>query len=361
MNTQIHNDLYLHNDSRIPGALGPFFNHEYIVYFSLVSNNWIMGLPKVPIQTNPEYDDWEIGPNHVDIYKEEYRVVRDIKLEDAQDCTIKNSDFSTEPPIDRQIEPWRIILYYTTEPDHLLDCDLDLHWSQKLTKGSHGYRHMEFYPFGKRIGGLTESFMYHYRTLFRAFNDDNQYWGWRYLSRAIHYLSDFGHPFHVKAMPYSELPRFFSNREAFFQVLAATHNGHEVYTQYRFREKSSIFRQALVSGSVKGEESARNFLHELKRYRKAAARDLKPIFNALINHWGDELVGIYSVMKKHGDMDSSKSIIYAQKAAQEVLFRDRNNPGLAVLDRVTARALERTGFMIGLFLRHVRNSLNEPA
>ncbi len=358
MNTKLTDDLYLHNDPRVTDALGPFFNHEYIVYFAVINNTWLMEQPAVNIEANPNYGDWEIGPHHVDLYKEEFREVRNIDPDDAQDCTVKNADFAVEPPAGKVVEPWKIILNYSTEPDHLIDCDLDLHWSQKLTRGSHGYRHMEFSAFGKRIGGLTESFNYHCQTLFRAFIDKNIYWGWRFLARALHYLSDFGHPFHVKAMPYSVLPKFIKNKEALFQILAATHNGHEVYTQNRFREGFPLFRQALVSGSTRGFGSEKNFFREMKRYRKGAARDLKPIYNALLTHWGDELVDIYAVMKQHGDLDSSKSIIHAQKAAQKILFSDHENPGLAILDRVTSRALERTGFMIGLFLKHVRDTIN---
>ena len=243
---------YLHDDHQLPHTYSPYFSHDYIDYFAILPHEWLLSLPPISIQANPNFGDRPSGPNHHDIYREGANQVREIPLEDALDSEERNGDFRLEPPLEQTIEPWKLILLYCTEPDWQLDCDLNLHWTQKLTKGSHGLRHMTFSLAGIRIGWLKESFLYYYSAAKRAWALGNQYWAWRFVARATHYLADLGHPFHTKAIPYQLLYKAFGKIKNLFQELAAMHNGHEVYAQYRFRTEFLPYKQNLIQGFIQG-------------------------------------------------------------------------------------------------------------
>ena len=357
-------DNYLHNDSQIPAAMGPFFNHEYINYHAILAQDWLMELKPVRVQANPNYQDWEYGPNHIDLYREGAEAIRTLDPEDSHDCAIRNGDFTAEPNLSATIEPWKInnskireyimqiLIYYCTEPDLDLDCDLDLHWSQKLTGGSHGYRHMNFSLFGKEFGNTQDCLDYYITSAKRAWKEGNAYWGWRFLARATHYMADLGHPFHTKVVPYRKFLKNILNKK----VLAAAHNGHEVFTQYRFRHGSPAFKQALMDGSKKGRYAQGDLMKVVKIYRKKSAKLLSQMFNAVTEKFGKKFIQLYDMNELNEEaqtMDLSKQTMLLEHNAQKFLFADPNHPGLAILDELTAKALEGVGYMLGFLLASI--------
>jgi len=349
-------DYYLHDDPRLPAAAAPWYTHEYITYFAVLTQDWLLNLPTVEVQANPQFGDWPVGPNHVDLYKEGAEVVRDIPLEDAQDCADRNGDFSPELPVGAKIEPWKILVLYPTEPDMELDTDLNLHPGQKVTQGSHGWRHMEFRVFGKKFGALRESFWYYFNAAKRAWVAGNAYWAWRFLSRATHYLADLGHPAHVKVFPYRMLFRILRHLKESFTVFSAAHNGHEVYAQARFRQGFMPFKEALVDGARLGSPHHGNFRYELERYCLNAKKQLTPIYTTLLHDFGDEFVHAYDKFDpaKEFGQDASQAVLSAEKEAHDILFRDPNNPGLQVLDRITTDLLREVGRMLGFLFATVK-------
>ncbi len=342
---------YLHDDPELGDAFGPYFTHEYLVYFSVIGIDEIMALEKVNVQSNPNFGNYQEGPNHIDIYKEIHQLKRIIHSDEASDPCIRNSDFSTEVPQDITIEPWKILVLYTTEPDMHLDCDLDLHPSQKLTKGSHGYRHMQFKILGKKFGITDQCSQYFYDSAIKAYKMGNHYWAFRFLARSIHYLADLGHPFHVKIAPPLELMKILTDKKRAFKIFAAAHNGHEVYTQKRFRDGFLPFKNALIRGSQQGFQSTENIRKRLKKYRKNAEKSINTLYKLLVFGFGDTLIDAYNIVDKYKDVDSSKSTAMAEKEACAVIFADPNNPILKELDQITENLLENVGYMYGLIFR----------
>jgi hypothetical protein len=342
---------YLHDDPELGDPFGPYFTHEYLVYFSVIGIEQIMNLEKVKVQPNPKFGDYLEGPNHTDIYKEVFQRKRAINPEDANDPCTRNSDFSIEVPQELTIKPWKILVLYTTEPDMHLDCDLDLHPSQKLTKGSHGYRHMQFKILGKKFGITDQCMRYFYNSALKAYKLGNPYWGYRFLARSIHYLADLGHPFHVKIAPPFELIKILTNKKRAFKIFAAAHNGHEVYTQKRFHQGFLPFKEALMRGSRQGFQSTENFHRKLKSYRKHAEKSIHELYKLLVFGFGDTLIDAYNIVDKYKDLDSSKSTAMAEKQACSVIFADPDNPILKELDRITETLVENVGFMYGLIFR----------
>jgi len=331
----------------------------------------MLDLNPVKVQDNPNYGNWEVGPDHVNIYKEKAKSTRNIKKFEAHDIALRNANYSTNIPESISIKPWKIIIYYSTVPDLDLDCSLDLHPLQDLTGGSHGHRHMQFKLFFKTVGCTEKCFSHYFNETLKAWKDKNQYWGYRYLSRATHYLADLGHPFHVKVAPYSKLFKYLFRLKNFKKYLTAAHNGHEVYVQYRLRQGFSPFKKAIQRGSSQGSEEAKsqpikkleNILQKIKEYRKHSAKLLKPMFNAIIEGFGEDLIACYNVDElkpEYQKLDYSKQCMMMEHKAQKVIFRDEHHNSLKKLDHLTEDALYEVGYMLGYLYGILKNKLPNP-
>lgn len=127
-------ERFLHSDPEMPSAWGPWFSHEHITYFAVMGVPEIMHLNPVKVKPSPRlYDSrFPINPAHADLYKEQYREVRRLDPFISFDYARRNGEFGTEPPVEKSIEPWKILVIYSTEPDLLPDCGLDLHPCQKI-------------------------------------------------------------------------------------------------------------------------------------------------------------------------------------------------------------------------------------
>lgn len=345
-------DYYLHNDPRLSWAWAPWFSHEYINYFSVNAFSKIMDLPPVPLKPNPRNTDdhWAIGPRHVDLYKESHQIVRQLDPFNSFAYETRNGDFSTKPPLDVSIEPWKILVLYGTEPDLLLDCDLMLDKRQKLTGGSHGWRHMQFNVFGLRIGVLLDSFKQNTRLARLAMNQENDYWGWRYLSRCMHYLADMGHPFHVKTAPTGLLLKIISSYTELFRIISTAHQSYEIYVEHRFREGFPVFKEALTKGALEGISSNLDVMKELHAYVRRSRNRLKPIFNFIIDQFGQELIDVYGHIDQNSKLDASKQINLCSENASKIIFNSSRSFSLDFLDKITAEILFDVGKMMGSFL-----------
>jgi len=353
----------LHDDPRFSSLQSPWFTHEYITYFSCLPL-WIMKLAPIKIQANPNFQDWEVGPNHHDLFREnpiKSNNRHPIALEDGIACDQRNGEFSHTPPDSISIEPWKILTLYSTEPDWDLDVDLDLHWKQKLTKGSHGYRHMQYNLFGFQFGKTLDTFMYHFYAAQRAWTLQNPYWTWRFLSRGTHYLADLGAPFHVKVFPYREFPRILISGKKAFQIAASMHNSHEVFTQHRFRTHFEPFKITLIQGASAGSQlpiqNEGEFIKYITTYRKQASKLLSPMYYTLWNAFGKDILEVLQV-DHESTVDSSKQLAATEIEVRKILFADLSHPALKTLDTLTSQALFECGKSIGIMLRLIKNNLS---
>ena len=116
----------------------------------------------------------------------------------------------------------------------------------------------------------TESVRVHIDLAQMAFNSGNDYWGWRYLSRATHYLADLGNPFHVRAAPSWFLIKNLFASKKIFQIVSTAHQGYEIYVERRFREGFPAFKQALLQGAREGQADHFDMTAEINSYRHQA-------------------------------------------------------------------------------------------
>jgi hypothetical protein len=343
--------MFLHDDTRLARAWGPWFSHEYIAYHAALSLDGLMGLPLVPVRANPLPPDpaWPLGPNHVDEYRESFRDARALDPLESYDYGARNGDYGTEPP-PVSIEPWKVLVLYSTEPDLHPDCDLFLDKRQKITGGSHGWRHMQFRVLGQRIGMVRESFRYHRDRALKSFGGGDAYWGWRYLSRCCHYLADMGSPFHVKALPGLELVKGLVTSADLKRTASAVHKSYEIYAERRFREGFPAFSEALERGAREGAASGADPWEGLDAYISRAEKRCNPIFYFFKERFGAELIEAFSALDHNAATDASMQVNNCATDAARVIFRTGGSDRLAFLDRVTEEILLDVGRMLGALL-----------
>ena len=345
-------DYYLHDDQRLPLAWAPWFSHEYINYFSVQASTKLMNLPPVPVKPNTfnAGDTWAVGPRHIDMYKESYQDVRRLDTFKSFDYGQRNGEFSNKPPVDVTIEPWKILVIYSTEPDLLLDCDLAIDKRQKLTGGSHGWRHMQFRVCGIKFGVLLDSFLCNMNMAKTAMKNGSDYWGWRYLARCTHYLADMGNPFHVKVAPTGLLLRKMFSYTELFRIISAAHQSYEVYVEQRFREGFPAFKEALMQGAYEGNSVKHDIKAELSAYMRQSQNRQKPIFNFILKQFGQELLDVFGHIDQKGKLDASKQINLCSANASRIIFDKSHSHALDFLDKITAEILFDVGKMLGILL-----------
>ncbi|MFZ1036355.1 MAG: hypothetical protein WAU61_04315 [Smithella sp.] len=343
-------DYYLHDDPRLPLAWAPWFSHEYITYFSVQAIALLMALPRVAVKPNSGINSkyWPIGPDHIDLYKENYREVRKLDPLWSFCYSQRNGEFGVEPPSDKTIEPWKVLVIYSTEPDLNPDCDLHLNKNQKMTGGSHGWRHMQFRLLGRTFGIAPESFRVNMNFARMSFESNNEYWGWRYLSRCAHYLADLGNPFHVKALPNKLLIKNLFSSQKLFTIVSSVHQSYEVYVERRFREGFPSFKEALLCGAREGQAAKSSVSELLGSYMHLAKKRHDGIFYFFLDQFGRELINAFEKMNPDSHLDAATQTNMCAADAAKVIFQNHNLPSLNFLDKITAEILFDVGRVQGV-------------
>jgi hypothetical protein len=343
----------------------PWFNHEFINYYTIQGLGWVKQLPKVQVLDNPNFNDWSLGPNHIDLYKESSHSARTLSNGEDMDPAIRNGDFLEGFNHDILkaivVEPWKILTLYCIEPDMQLDIGIlggsVQNEKQKLMGGSHAYRHMKLKMFGFNMGEPQKCIDYFFSAAKRAYQMGNQYWAWRFLARGSHYLADLGHPFHVELDLVRDFFQMVKNFHQFIKLQSATHTSHESYVQQRFREDYQQFPEALRRGAERSQRDNKSVWSELPSYIKFARSQMKPLHAKILETFGEDLVNAYNIMDEHPEIDLSKRTMFATREALRVIFKDPSIPSFKFFDSVTAQLLENVGFMLGLYFNEFRKQL----
>lgn len=344
---------HLHNNPDLPQAWAPWFSHEYITYFAVRALDGLASLPPVAVKPRPPFGDkvWPVGPKHIDIYKESYQERRHLDPVWSFDYKKRNGDFALEPPSEKTIEPWKVLVIYSTEPDLDLDHDLAVHKNQKITGGSHGWRHMEFRLLTSTFGAAPQSFRVHKDFAALAFENGNDYWGWRYLSRCCHYLADLGNPFHVRVLPAFFLMKNIFSGQTLFKTASAVHQSYEVYVERRFREGFGPFGEALLQGAREGQKAPGSVQRLLPAYMKKAGKTHNAIFYFFLEQYGRDLLDVFSRVNPNGPSETAAQTNKCSADAARVIFRDGSLSALGFLDGITVGILEDVGRMLGMLFR----------
>ena len=241
-------------------------SHYFYTELAIKNNDWINNLPKI-----------EVTPyTYEDIDQDEYNPEFAIKYIDEEiGWRVKASD---------------ILIKYSDEPDWDLDTNLELNKIQALTGGSQGYRHMYFSVFGGLLkAGVAPQRANHFFEMSKiAFKKGDDYWGFRFAARAIHYLEDLSQPYHTYPVPLGVLFKKFFNIKKLTVLVTNAHYGYEDFNGYLFEHNKDEFYSILPKVKVvkvdEVEKAAIELSKEVRKDFTLSYLETIKLFPVLDNH-----------------------------------------------------------------------------
>ncbi|OGD15022.1 hypothetical protein A2V47_02385 [Candidatus Atribacteria bacterium RBG_19FT_COMBO_35_14] len=198
-------------------------SHFFYTELAIKNNDWINNFPEI-----------EITPyTYEDIDQDKYNPKFVIKY--------------VEGEIGRKTNASDILINYSDEPDWDLDTNLELNKLQALTGGSQGYRHMYFSVFAGllKAGDAPKRASHFFEMSKIAFGKGDNYWGFRFAARAVHYLEDLSQPYHAYPVPLRVLFKKFFNIKKITILATNAHYGYEDFNGYLFKHQKDEFYNLL--------------------------------------------------------------------------------------------------------------------
>ncbi|MDD5015526.1 MAG: hypothetical protein PHW73_10620 [Atribacterota bacterium] len=194
-------------------------SHYFYTELAIKNNDWINNFPEI-----------EVTPyTYGDIDHDEYNPEFVIKY--------------IEGKIGEKTKASDILINYSDEPDWDLDTNLKLNRLQGLTGGSRGYRHMYISMFGGllRAGDAPKRANHFFEMSKIAFRKGDNYWGFRFTARAVHYLEDVSQPYHTYPAPLDVLFKKFNNAKRLTILITNAHYGYEDFNRCLFEYQKEEF------------------------------------------------------------------------------------------------------------------------
>jgi len=152
---------------------------------------------------------------------------------DAKDDVLSDSGIdvinSFVLPIQRREIPiWAIFLAYSSFPDNGMDYVEGSSFVDALIgptqANRHGYLKVSFFEYMEG----DKSFLHFMKMSKEAFKKGDEYWGYRFLAYAFHYLEDLMQPYHVRPGTVPELVQFVFDQ----RIRKMLRNAHSAYDDY---------------------------------------------------------------------------------------------------------------------------------
>jgi hypothetical protein len=240
-------------------------SHFFYTELAIKNNDWINNFPEI-----------EVTPyTYGDIDHDEYNPEFVIKY--------------VEGEIGEKTKASDILINYSDEPDWDLDTNLKLNRLQGLTGGSRGYRHMYVSMFGGllKAGDAPKRANHFFEMSKIAFGKGDNYWGFRFAARAIHYLEDVSQPYHTYPAPLNVLFKISSNVKRLTVLITNAHYGYEDFNGYLFEHRKEEFYNLLPEvKTVKIDDVADSTINLSKEARKdftPSYRETMKLFPVLDN------------------------------------------------------------------------------
>jgi hypothetical protein len=270
-------------------------SHFFYTELAIKNNDWINNFPEI-----------ELTPYiYEDIGQDEY-----------------NPEFVTkyvEGEIGGKTKASDILINYSDEPDWELDTNLELNKLQALTGGSQGYRHMYFSVFAGllKAGDAPKRANHFFEMSKIAFGKGNNYWGFRFAARAIHYLEDISQPYHTYPAPLDVLFKKFFNVKKLTILVTNAHYGYEDFNGYLFEYKKGEFYNLLPEvKTVKMDDVADSAIKLSKETRKnftPSYRETMKLFPVLDNDQELLILEEQEIIKIANSPDSQELINLMEK------------------------------------------------
>jgi len=270
-------------------------SHFFYTELAIKNNDWINNFPEIEITpyTYENVDQDEYNPEFVIKY--------------------------VEGEIGEKVEASDILINYSDEPDWDLDTNLELNKLQTLTGGSQGYRHMYFSVFAGllKAGDAPKRADHFFEMSKIAFGKDDNYWGFRFAARAIHYLEDVSQPYHTYPAPLDVLFKKFFNVTKLTVLVTNAHYGYEDFNGYLFEQKKDEFYNLLPDvKTVKMDDVADSTIKLSKEARKdftLSYRETMKLFPLLDNDQEFIVLKGEEIIKIANSPDSQKLINLMKK------------------------------------------------
>ena len=270
-------------------------SHFFYTELAIKNNDWINNFPEI-----------EVTPyTYEDIDQDEYNPEFIIKYVDEE--------------VGEKVKASDILINYSDEPDWDLDTNLKLSKLQALTGGSQGYRHMYFSVFaGLLKAGEAPKRADHFFEMSKiAFKNGDNYWGFRFAARAIHYLEDLSQPYHTYPAPLDVLFKKFFNVKKLTVLVTNAHYGYEDFNGYLFEHNKEEFYNLLPEvKTVKMDDIVDSAIKLSKEARKdftSSYRETMKLFPILDNDQELLILEEQEIIRIANSSDSQKLIDLMKK------------------------------------------------
>ncbi|PKP54900.1 hypothetical protein CVT91_17635 [Candidatus Atribacteria bacterium HGW-Atribacteria-1] len=150
-----------------------------------------------------------------------------------------------------------------------------------------------------------------------AFGKGDNYWGFRFAARAIHYLEDVSQPYHTYPAPLDVLFKKFFNIKKLTVLVTNAHYGYEDFNGYLFEHKKDEFYNLLPEvKTVKMYDVANNAIKLSKEARKdftPSYRETMKLFPILDNDQELLILKEQEIIKIANSPDSQELINLMKK------------------------------------------------
>ena len=283
-------------------------SHFFYTELAIKNNDWINNFPEI-----------EVTPyTYEDIDQDEYNPEFIIKYVDEE--------------VGEKVKASDILINYSDEPDWDLDTNLKLSKLQALTGGSQGYRHMYFSVFaGLLKAGEAPKRADHFFEMSKiAFKNGDNYWGFRFAARAIHYLEDLSQPYHTYPAPLDVLFKKFFNVKKLTVLVTNAHYGYEDFNGYLFEYKKDEFYNLLPEvKTVKMDDVAESAI----KLSKEARKDFTPSYR--------------ETMKLFPILDNDQELLILEE--QEIIRIANSSDSQKLIDLMKKDILLGLGYLNGFF------------
>jgi hypothetical protein len=162
---------------------------------------------------------------------------------------MNDGKFPPDPaPVDGKLPAWQILTIYAQFPDFGMDEELNLSPLQSLIGNSQGVRYMRY-----KLGLIEafegdRSFLYFVDMSKKAYAIGDEYWGYRFLSYALHYMEDLFQPYHETPGTFWEIVRSLMDKKT-KNLLNNAHYAYDNYLAYliHYSKHSEEVRNLIIN------------------------------------------------------------------------------------------------------------------
>ncbi|MFW6120851.1 MAG: phospholipase [Petrotogales bacterium] len=315
------------------GMLFGWSGHDALTYYIIQDYLNILDI-NVPV-TDYSYEMAETRNYNENTYRSIFEDYCGKIAAPPEDERLFSSVYPNPEPKNNMVPAWQILTVYSYEPDMGMDKELELSRYQFLTGGSQGWRHMEFRLLFFRLGEVTNSVKYFTNLSNIAKDKDDDYWFYRFMARAIHYLEDAGMPFHTFPAPFIELLKLPFNYNKWLMVFSNYHFAFDNYAGYLLWEGYEPLVSAINNAKP----------HEINDPKKSTT-ELRSKARSKLNK-------VFYEMKKLMKNDLHRETEFFPD--KEYFYRLREENNTEELDGLTVDLLEQVASYVKGYLEYMLN------